>query len=253
MQLGLAKTVFIHRIWPYIRISLPKIPYIHRIYKVRASPTHVHFLFSKKTTSNCSKQSSSSVVRWLVRQVGQNRIYAPYMTVHLVILVASLLKTPCIVLPACISNLQLAHVALPACISNLQLAHVVLPACIYNLPLAHVVQPACISNLPLAHVVQPACISNLQLAHVALPACISPSQRASGMLPACILFVQAGSTTFCRCNETDASRYIGLARIVYYIIHTVHDRMCGISLLQKPYIHRTYECTYSFGQPCRYT
>ena len=225
MCVGLAKTVFIHRIWPYIRISLPKIPYIHRIYKVRASPTHVHFLFSKKTTSNCSKQSSSSVVRWLVRQVGQNRIYAPYMTVHLVILVASLLKTPCIVLPACISNLQLAHV--------------VLPACIYNLPLAHVVQPACISNL--------------QLAHVALPACISPSQRASGMLPACILFVQAGSTTFCRCNETDASRYIGLARIVYYIIHTVHDRMCGISLLQKPYIHRTYECTYSFGQPCRYT
>jgi hypothetical protein len=40
----LARTVYIHHIWPciYLVISLPKIPYINLIYMVLANPTHTH-------------------------------------------------------------------------------------------------------------------------------------------------------------------------------------------------------------------
>jgi len=39
---GLARTVYIHRIWPYIWwFFLPKIPYIHHIYMVLANPKYL--------------------------------------------------------------------------------------------------------------------------------------------------------------------------------------------------------------------
>jgi len=35
---GFARTVYIHRTWPYSVVSLLKVPYIHRIYMVLANP-----------------------------------------------------------------------------------------------------------------------------------------------------------------------------------------------------------------------
>ena len=67
--LGLARTVYIHRIWLYIRwfpcqkyriytpymavytvISLPKTPYIHRMYMVLANPSPVPWHFCQVAT-----------------------------------------------------------------------------------------------------------------------------------------------------------------------------------------------------------
>ena len=42
---------------------------------------------------NASRRSTNVEVRWLLCRVGHNRVYAPYMTVYLVV---SLPKIPCI-------------------------------------------------------------------------------------------------------------------------------------------------------------
>ena len=69
----------------YLVISKPKIPYVHRIYMVLANPIDLACQAANAVAGDMPMTSR------LICRVGQNRIYAPYMTVYLV---TSLPKTP---------------------------------------------------------------------------------------------------------------------------------------------------------------
>jgi hypothetical protein len=73
----------------YLVISLPKIPYIHRIYIILANPAHAVCFSLHSISQNHPPCQSYPIL--LLHRVGQNRINTPYMTIFLVI---SLPKIP---------------------------------------------------------------------------------------------------------------------------------------------------------------
>jgi hypothetical protein len=114
---GLARTVYIHRIYTvYLMISLPKIPYKHRICMVLANPTDLHVVKDdalRPTASLCPKEIVD-------RQIMQTRVLLfehKVLLVHAFVFLPLTRQSQCVLLTPCICQQHLADCIYRLCTS----------------------------------------------------------------------------------------------------------------------------------------